>query len=252
MGFVEDLKPAIHDIAPELGALLTGMIPGGVHEQLAEARPLPAIPPALAVGVPAETLRQRPDIRRAERNLAAQTALVGVATADLYPKLRLTGSIGLEAINSADLFDPASQFWRLGPGVSWNIFDAGAVRQNIEVQSALQEQSLLAYEAAVLTALAEVENALTAYAEEQLRRQGLQAAVEATRQSEFLAQHQYQAGLVDFTTVLIAQRALLNLEDQLAQSNGTVTANLIRLYKALGGGWQPAEPPAAMSGSAKG
>jgi NodT family efflux transporter outer membrane factor (OMF) lipoprotein len=233
-------------------ALLIGANPGTLHELLSAAKTLPVLPPSVAVGVPAETLRQRPDIRRAERNLAAQTARVGVATADLYPKLRLTGSIGLESINSADLFDPASQVWRLGPGVSWNIFDAGAVRQNIEVQSALQEQSLLAYEAAILTALAEVENALTAYAEEQLRRQGLQAAVEATRQSEFLAQHQYQAGLVDFTTVLIAQRALLNLEDQLAQSNGTVTANLIRLYKALGGGWQPAAPPAAMPDAAKG
>jgi NodT family efflux transporter outer membrane factor (OMF) lipoprotein len=233
-------------------ALLIGTIPGGVHEMLAAAQPLPVIPPSVAVGVPAETLRQRADIRRAERNLAAQTALVGVATAELYPKLRLTGSIGLESINSADLFDAASQIWRLGPGVSWNIFNAGAVRQNIEVQSALQEQSLLAYEAAVLTALAEVENALTAYAEEQLRRQWLQAAVEATRQAEFLAQNQYQAGLVDFTSVLIAQRALLNLEDQLAQSSGTVTANLIRLYKALGGGWQPAELPAAKPGATKG
>jgi len=233
-------------------ALLIGTIPGGVHAQLSETRAVPVIPPAVAVGVPAETLRQRPDIRRAERNLAAQTARVGVATADLYPKLRLTGSIGLESIDSADLFATASQAWRLGPGISWNIFDAGAIRQNIEVQSALQEQSLLAYEAAVLAALAEVENALTAYAEEQLRRQGLQAAVEATRQAEFLAQHQYEAGLVDFTTVLIAQRALLNLEDQLAQSNGTVTANLIRLYKALGGGWQLAESPAPVPGADKG
>ncbi|MHB8809701.1 MAG: efflux transporter outer membrane subunit [Desulfobulbaceae bacterium] len=233
-------------------ALLSGMIPGGVHEILATARPLPVIPPTVAVGVPAETLRQRPDIRRAERNLAAQTAHVGVATAELYPKLRLTGSIGLESIDAGDLFDSASQLWRIGPGVSWNIFEAGAIRQNIEVQSALQEQSLLAYEAAILAALAEVENALTAYAEEQLRRQGLQEAVEATRQAEFLAQNQYQAGLVDFTTVLIAQRAMLNLEDQLAQSNGTVTANLIRLYKALGGGWQPAEPPAAMPDADKG
>ncbi|MHB8791461.1 MAG: efflux transporter outer membrane subunit [Desulfobulbaceae bacterium] len=233
-------------------AMLIGTIPGGVHGQLEVARPLPVIPPTVAVGVPAETLRQRPDIRRAERNLAAQTALVGVATADLYPKLRLTGSIGLEAMDSADLFAAASQIWRLGPGVSWSIFDAGAIRRNIEVQSALQEQTLLAYEAAVLAALTEVENALTAYAEEQLRRRRLLAAVEATRQSEFLARHQYQAGLVDFTTVLIAQRALLSLEDQLAQSNGTVTANLIRLYKALGGGWQPEPPPAAPSSTGKG
>lgn len=230
-------------------ALLTGAFPGSAHARLAAPQPLPVLPPTVAVGVPAETLRQRPDIRRAERSLAAQTARVGVATADLYPKFRLAGSIGLESLDSAELFTSASEIWRIAPGVSWNIFDAGAIRQNIEVQSARQEQALLAYEAAVLAALAEVENALTAYAEEQLRQQWLQAAVEATRQAESLAQHQYQAGLVDFTTVLIAQRALLNLEDQLAQSSGTVTANLVRLYKALGGGWETmsSDPPMGAS-----
>ncbi|MFZ5799722.1 MAG: efflux transporter outer membrane subunit [Thermodesulfobacteriota bacterium] len=245
------LRAALDEAKNRL-ALLLGTVPGAVHPQLAEAGPLPVIPATVAVGVPAETLRQRPDIRRAERNLAAQTAQVGVAVADLYPKLRLTGSIGLESVDSADLFAGASEFWRLGPGLSWKIFDAGAVRRNIEVQSALQEQSLLAYEAAVLAALAEVENALTAYAEEQVRRQNLLAAVDAVRQAEFLARHQYQAGLVDFTTVLIAQRSLLNLEDQLAQSNGTVTANLVRLYKALGGGWQSEPPPAAEPAADKG
>ena len=218
-------------------AVLTGRPPGAVHELLAERKPIPVIPPTVAVGVPAETLRQRPDIRRAERNLAAQTARIGVATADLYPKLRLTGSIGLESLKSADLFKSASETWNIGPSASWNIFDAGAIRQNIEVQSAIQEQFLLAYEAALLTALEEVENALTAYAEEQLRRQRLLAAVEAARQAAVLAGYEYNAGLVDFNTVLDAQRSLLSFEDQLSQSDGTVTANLVRLYKALGGGW---------------
>jgi len=224
-------------------AVLTGMVPGGVHELLAETRPIPVIPPTVAVGVPAETLRQRPDIRKAERNLAAQTARIGVATADLYPKFRLAGSIGLESLKSAELFKSASETWRIGPSVSWNIFDAGAIRQNIEVQSAMQEQYLLAYEAAVLGALEEVENALTAYAEEQLRRERLVAAVDAARQAEALAQIQYNTGLLDFTTVLDAQRSLLSFEDQLAESNGTVTSNLIRLYKALGGGWSPSVTP---------
>jgi len=226
-------------------AVLTGKIPGGVHELLAQTRPIPVIPPTVAVGVPAETLRQRPDIRRAERNLAAQTARIGVATADLYPKFKLAGSIGLESLKSADLFKSASQAWNIGPSVSWNIFDAGAIRQNIEVQSAIGEQYLLAYEAAVLGALEEVENALTAYAEEQLRRERLLVAVDAARQAEALAANQYNAGLVDFTTVLEAQKSLLSFEDQLSQSNGTVTSNLIRLYKALGGGWSPL--PAAQS-----
>lgn len=224
-------------------AVLTGRVPGGVHELLAQIRPIPVIPPTVAVGVPAETLRQRPDIRKAERNLAAQTARIGVATADLYPKFRLAGFIGLESLKSAELFKSASQAWNIGPSVSWNIFDAGAIRQNIEVQSAIGEQYLLAYEAAMLGALEEVENALTAYAEEQLRRERLVAAVDAARQAEALATNQYNAGMMDFTTVLDAQRALLSFDDQLTQSDGTVTANLIRLYKALGGGWSPSVIP---------
>ena len=224
-------------------AVLTGKVPGGVHELLNETRPIPVIPPKVAVGVPAETLRQRPDIRKAERNLAAQTARIGVATADLYPKFQLAGSIGMESLKSAELFTSVSEIWNIGPSVSWNIFDAGAIRQNIEVQSAIGEQYLLAYEAAVLGALEEVENALIAYAEEQLRRERLVAAVDAARQSEALAANQYNAGLTDFTTVLDAQRSLLSFEDQLAESDGTVTSNLIRLYKALGGGWSSSATP---------
>lgn len=224
-------------------AVLSGRTPGGVHELLAERRPIPVVPPTVAVGVPAETLRQRPDIRRAERNLAAQTARIGVATADLYPKFRLAGSIGLESLKSADLFESASETWGIGPSVSWNVFDAGAVRQNIEVQSAIQEQYLLAYEAAVLGALEEVENALVVYGQEQLRREHLLAAVDAASQAEVLSRNQYDTGLVDFTTVLEAQRSLLSFEDQLAVSDGTVTSNLIRLYKALGGGWISSAAP---------
>lgn len=218
-------------------AVLTGTVPGTVHEQLAEARPIPGLPPTVAVGVPAETLRQRPDIRGAERSLAAQTARIGSATADLYPRFRLSGSIGIESLSSSNLFTSGSDTWSIVPGVSWTIFDAGAIRRNIDVQTAVQEQFLFAYEAAILGALEEVENALTAYAEEQFRREHLAAAVAAARMAEELAEQQYLAGLSDFTTVLDAQRSLLSFEDQLAQSEGTVTANLVRLYKALGGGW---------------
>ncbi|MBN2332452.1 MAG: efflux transporter outer membrane subunit [Deltaproteobacteria bacterium] len=219
-------------------AVLAGAVPGSVHELLAEARPIPVIPPMVAVGVPAEALRQRPDIRRAEYDLAAQTARIGVATADLYPKFRLAGSIGLESLSSTELFTSTSKNWSIGPRVSWNIFDAGAIRQNIEVQSAIQEQYVCAYEAAVLGALEEVENVLAAYAEEQLRRERLVDAVDAARQVEALAAIQYHAGLVDFAAVLDAQRSLLSFEDQLAESDGMVTANLVRLYKVLGGGWR--------------
>jgi NodT family efflux transporter outer membrane factor (OMF) lipoprotein len=223
-------------------AVLTGKVPGGVDEILSQPHPIPVTPPTVAVGIPAETVTRRPDIRKAESELAAQTALVGVATADLYPKLRLSGTIGLEAMKSADFFQSASRFWSYGPGVSWNVFDAGAIRGNIEVQSAMQEQSLITYEKTVLNAMEEVENALTAYAEEQLRRDRLQDTVDAAQRAETLARDKYRAGLMDFTTVLVAQRSLYSFQEQLAISDGAVTSNLVQLYKALGGGWESAAP----------
>jgi NodT family efflux transporter outer membrane factor (OMF) lipoprotein len=223
-------------------AVLLGEQPGKVHGELEKQDSIPVTPLKVAVGVPADMLRRRPDIRRAERQLAAQTARIGVATADLYPKFTLSGSIGLEALS---LSNPSSTgSWTLsgGPKVTWTIFKAGAIRQNIEIQSALQEQYLTAYEAAVLSALEEVENALVAYAEEQHRRQSLSEATHAAQKAVELAQHKYQAGLTDFSNVLDAERSLLSFQDQLAQSDGTVTSNLVRLYKALGGGWTSLTP----------
>ena len=224
--------------------MLTGQTPGSLHALLEARCPIPVPPLWIAVGVPAETLRRRPDIRRAERQLAAQTARIGVATAELYPKFQLAGSIGLETAHSGDFFQEASRFWSLGPFISWRLFDAGAIRRNIEAQTAIQEQYLAAYEGAVLTALEEVENALTAYAEEQVRRSHLKEAVDAAQGAADKAQDRYRSGLDDFTTVLDAQRSLLSFQDQLAQSEGAVTLNMIVLYKALGGGWGPlAEAP---------
>jgi len=189
------------------------------------------------VGVPADVLRRRPDVRRAERQLAAQTARIGVAKAEFYPKFTLSGSIGLEAFSSTKLFTSGSQTASGGAGVTWRMFDAGAIRQNVKAQTALQEQYLMAYETAVLNSLKEVENALTAYAEEEHRRQALREAVLAAQQAAQQAGYKYQSGLADFDSVLEAQRSLLTFQDELAQSNGTVLSNLIRLYKALGGGW---------------
>lgn len=223
-------------------AVLLGEQPGKLHQELAAKRPIPELPKTVVIGIPAETLRHRPDIRQAERNLAAQTARIGVATADLYPKFRLFGTIGLESLSSKDFFEWASRTWSIGPGVSWNIFDAGAIRQNIEVQTARQEQALIQYEAAVLRAQEEVENVLVAYAKEQIRRASLSKAATAAQRTALVAQDQYQAGLVDFNNVLDAQRSLLILQDELDQSNGAVITNLVRLYKALGGGWTSVEP----------
>jgi outer membrane protein TolC len=175
-------------------------------------------------------------VRRAERELAAQTARIGVATADLYPKFTLSGSIGLEALSLSNLSSGTLTFSG-GPRVTWAIFKGGAIRQNIEVQSALQEQALIQYEATLLGALEEVGNALVAYAEVQQRRQSLTEATDAAQKALELARYKYEAGLTDFNNVLDAQRSLLSFQEQLAQNEGNVTSNLVRLYKALGGGW---------------
>lgn len=219
-------------------AVLLGQNPGALDKELSANRAVPVPPANVAVGVPADTLRRRPDVRRAERGLAAATARIGVATADLYPKFRLLGSIGLESLTAENLTEWPSRTWSAGPSISWKIFDAGAVRRNIEVQNARQEQALRRYESAVLGAREEVENGLLAYAREQNRHDSLEKAVDAARKAEMLARDRFKAGLVDFSNVLDAQRAMLAYEDELAGSKGTVTANLIRLYKALGGGWQ--------------
>lgn len=218
-------------------AVLLGTQPGALQSDLSGRKPIPVPPLKIAVGVPAEVLRRRPDIRRAERELAAQTARVGVATAELYPKFSLLGSIGLEALSFGDLFSTGSRTDTIGPSFSWNIFDARAIRKNIEVQNALQEQALLKYEAAILTALEDVENALVAYAQDQYRRQSLSQATQAAERAVDLALKQYSSGIIDFQDTLEAQRSLLSFQDQLAESDGAVTSNLISLYKALGGGW---------------
>jgi NodT family efflux transporter outer membrane factor (OMF) lipoprotein len=217
-------------------AVLTGDPPGSLEALLAERKAVPVARMDIAVGVPADVLRRRPDIRSAERQLAAQTAEVGVATAALYPSLSLTGSITLQALTASDVPD-GFRTDRLGLSLNLPIFRGGALRQNVNVQNALVAQALAAYEATVLAAYQEVENALTASTNEHLRHDALQLGVESARRASELALTQYNSGLVDFQTVLNADRQLITLEDSLAVSDGEVTANLVRLYKALGGGW---------------
>ena len=233
---IPTLRSSLEEAKNRLAVLL-GNQPGAVHAEMSEPKPIPVTPLEIAVGVPADVLRRRPDVRGAERELAAQTAQIGVATAELYPKFSLLGSIGLEALSFGKLFSAGSRTYGVGPSFSWNIFDAGAIRKNIEVQNALQEQTLIQYEATILTALEDVQNALVAYAEEQERRQSLMSATKAAQIAVDLSVHQYSSGLMDFRDVLDAQRSLLSFQDQLAGSDGTVTSNMIRLYKALGGGW---------------
>lgn len=219
-------------------AVLLGLPPASLRMELQEHGPIPVAPLEIAVGVPADVLRNRPDVRQAERQLAAQTAQIGVATADLYPKFTLSGSIGLEAFDAGKFLQYNSRTFGIGPGIKWNIFDAGSIRRNIEVQTALQEQALVRYEAAVLNALKEVEDAISAFAEEQGRLKSLREGVEAAKNAVNVATAQYKSGIVDFQAVLETQRSLLTLQDQMIGSEAAVTADLVRLYKALGGGWQ--------------
>lgn len=225
-------------------AVLVGQSPGHIHQELAGHRPIPVTPASVAVGIPSDIIRRRPDIRRAERALAAQTARIGMAKAELYPSLRLTGSFGLQALESGDLFTSEAHTYSWGPSISLPIFNAGAIRNNIAFQTARQEEVFHQYQATILAALEEVENNLTAYAGEQMRRQSLVTAQKAASRAVNLAWDKHKAGMVDFGEVLEAQRSALSFEDELAQSNGSVTTNLIRLYKSIGGGW-PANSDAA-------
>lgn len=223
--------------------VLLGQRPGALMPELAAAAPVPAVPEAVPVGLPADLLRRRPDIRRAERNLAAATARIGVATADLYPRFRLNGSFGLESTHFGDLFESGSRAWSVGPfEVVWPIFDAGRIRNNIRVQEARQEQALAAYERTVLEAHEEVARALVGYARLRDRRDSLRRAVEANRRAVDLANELWSRGLTDFLNVLQTQGDLFILQDQLAASEAAVSTNFIALYKALGGGWEEPAP----------
>jgi multidrug efflux system outer membrane protein len=221
-----------------LGVLL-GREPAALEKDLAKAAPIPPTPPEIPVGLPSELLRRRPDIRRAEAQIHAATARIGVATADLFPRFFLTGSFGVTTSDVNKLGSLANnKFWSFGPSITWPIFAGGRIYWNIKIQDALQEQALLTYEKTVLTALKDVETALVAYAKEQETRKSLSEAVVNNRKAVDLATQLYLAGKSDFLNVLIAQRSLFATEDALSQSTRTVDTNLIALYKALGGGWE--------------
>jgi len=218
-------------------AVLLGAQPGTLHDDLADGTGIPTPPDSIAVGLPAELLRRRPDVRRAERLLAAQTALIGAAKADLLPRFSLTGILELFAPNVGDLFTSESVGWSLVPGMRWNIFSGGKIRNNVKVQEARTEQLLYFYEQSVLLALEETENALVAFELEKLRRDRLTDAVASAERSVAIVRTQYLSGLTDFQRYLDSERALFQQQDLLAASEGQVVRNLIALNKALGGGW---------------
>jgi NodT family efflux transporter outer membrane factor (OMF) lipoprotein len=234
---IPDLETSLKHSVHRLGVLI-GQEPGALTDELSSTAPVPAPPPEVPVGLPSDLLRRRPDVRRAERQLAAATANIGVQTAELFPKFSLTGIAGFQSFSVGDWFTGGSRYWSAGPTVTWRIFDLGHVRSQIQTANAQAQQSLAAYEKTVLGSLEEVENGLVAYANEQTRYRALAAAVDANRGAFDLATDRYKKGLATFLDVVDAERSLYQAEDELADSQGRISVNLVTLYKALGGGWE--------------
>ncbi|MEM1176892.1 MAG: efflux transporter outer membrane subunit [Acidobacteriota bacterium] len=232
------IRSAVHRLS-----VLTGQPPSSLDVRLLAGRDAApsrlADPPDLVpTGLPSELLQRRPDLLAAERRLAASTAEVGVATANLYPRFFLTGAGGFDSTSFTDLFESASRTWRLGPSISWPIFQGGRLRAGVAAAEAGRDEAWAAYRQAVLIAVEDVENALVAYAEEELRRRALADAAASSIRATELARVVYDQGLESFLTVLDAERTQVDVEDQLVASETGVLLGLIRLYAAVGGGWQ--------------
>lgn len=227
---------AIH----RLGVLL-GQMPMSLKDSLGTFKAMPTIGRQAVLGVPADVLRNRPDIRRAERQLAAQTARIGVATADLYPSLQLVGTFEIQSRKLSGLGNIHNQAYSVGPGVRWNLFDGNRIRNAIKVEEAAAGELLANWENTVLLAAEDVENAIVSYGQQQQRQVLLAESVQASVRSVELVENLYQTGLTDFQNVLVTQRSLFVQQDQLAASQGEVLQSLVRLYKGFGGGWQISE-----------
>jgi NodT family efflux transporter outer membrane factor (OMF) lipoprotein len=219
-------------------ATLLGQEPNSLVAELDKSAAIPDLPATVAIGLPSDLLRRRPDLRAAERQIAAANARIGVAVADYYPKFSLTGDFGLDSARFSPLFDIDSRFFIIYPTMQWKLFDAGHTKAEVQEQKELYRQAVLAYQSGVLNALRDVEDALVAYNNEQDHRAQLTQAVESARDSVDISRDLYKQGLTDFLQVLDAQRQLLSAQDELAQSNQAIATNLVALYKALGGGWE--------------
>jgi len=224
-------------------SILMGMPPAQLTDILGEPGTIPVAPDQVAAGIPAELLRRRPDVRQAELQAASQSALIGVAEADLYPRFSLFGSIGFQtsdtgSSSASDLFDSDSLSYSAGPAFSWNILNYGRLRNNVRVQDARYQQTIVNYQNTVLTAYQEVEDAMVGFIqarkESVIRAEGAQAA----KRSTILSNIQYREGAVDFQRVIDTDRALVLQQDLWTQARGDISLNLIAMYKALGGGWE--------------
>jgi len=218
-------------------SVLLGEQPGALRSELEKGQPIPGAGPDVAVGLPSDLLLRRPDIRRADAQVAAASARVKEAKAERFPRFTLTGTAGRQATQLHDLTLGLGNFFAIGPGISLPLFTGGRIRSNIKLQNSRERAALIGYQAAILNALEEVQNALVNYSQEQERRDRLTQSARHSQLAVTLATDQYRAGLADFLSVLDAQRELYASEDQLVVSETTVTSNLIALHRALGGGW---------------
>jgi NodT family efflux transporter outer membrane factor (OMF) lipoprotein len=223
-------------------SFLLGEEPGALGQALADAREIPSLPERAPIGFPSELVRRRPDIRRAEAQLHAATAEIGVAQADFYPQISLTGSLGSQSLQLSSLGDWASHQFVFGPSISLPIFQGGRLKGTLQLRKAQQQEAAIVFRRTVLQAWHEVDDALSAYDAEQLRRDQLKVVVQQDQVALGVAQQRYREGAIDFLNVLTVQRDLLNAESDLAQSEASAAVNLVILYKALGGGWEQAFP----------
>ena len=219
-------------------AILLGTTPSGVAPLLGESQSIPSAPSEVAVGIPAELLRRRPDIRQAERKVAAQCARIGIATADLYPQFGLNGEIRVQSEDFGQLFSGNSVAGFITPGFRWKILNYGRLTHNIHIQEARFQQQILTYENTVLNAQREVEDALVQFLLSQERAAKLKEAVEAGQRSVDTASIQFGKGKVNYDRVFILQLSLVRLQDEYVRAQADVAVGLVRVYKALGGGWQ--------------
>ena len=222
-------------------SLLLGEPPGAVAAELQTPKPVPPVPPTVPIGLPSELARRRPDIRQADAQLHAATADIGVAEANFYPSVTLSGSIALQALQFTNLFNANATTYGFGPGISIPIFEGGRLTRTLELRTAAQQEAALNYQRTVLGAFHDVDNALISYRADQLRRERLVAQATQSRRALQIATDRYRNGLSNFLEVLTAQRTLLGAEQDLANATTTVSTDLVTLYKALGGGWQIGE-----------
>jgi multidrug efflux system outer membrane protein len=218
--------------------VLTGQAPGALKGELEAVKPIPRGPASIAVGIPADTLRNRPDVRAAERNLAAATAQIGVAKAALYPALSITGSLSTDATSIGNLFSDIPG--RLFAGLTQSIFNGGRLRAQVRSNEAAAEGAFAAYKSTVLTGLEDVENAQVALNSAKEREKQFAIAYDASNNSALLARLQYRSGLTDFTTLNTAEASLLSARNGLSQARSDEATALVQLYLALGGGWDAA------------